>query len=149
MDTDTRTTALAADPLRSRLLAVLNEEQARSGQVSKEFIERTAAVFDLTIGDVYGVATFYHMLSTKPLGRHVIRVCKSLPCHLKNSAEVIDAVQAELGIQPGETTADGRFSLVLTNCIGACDHAPAMLLDQEIIGDLTPEKIKRVLQSCE
>jgi NADH-quinone oxidoreductase subunit E len=98
------------------------------------------------VNEVYGVASFYSFLSTKPLGRNVIRVCKSLPCYLKNSEMIIGAVAKELGIAPGETTVDRRFSFELTNCIGQCDKAPAMLIDGDVYGDLTPEKIAGILK---
>jgi NADH-quinone oxidoreductase subunit E len=137
-------------PVRGRedLLALLWDEQEKARHISEEFIEQTAQSMGLSIGDVYGVATFYHFLTTKPLGRNVIRVCKSIPCYLKNSQLVVETVQAELGIAPGETTPDGKFSLLLTNCIGACDQAPAMLLNHELHGNLTPAKIAQILGAC-
>jgi NADH:ubiquinone oxidoreductase subunit E len=79
------------------------------------------------------------------LGRNIIRVCKSLPCYLKNATHVIDCVTKELGIEPGETTIDGRFSFQLTNCIGACDRAPAMMINHDVHGNLTPKKISEIL----
>ncbi len=133
---------------RANLLGLLEAEQARCGTLSDRFMEETAQSLGLGLGEVYGVATFYHLLSTKPLGRNVIRVCKSIPCYLKSSHVIVEAVRQELGIGPGETTPDGRFSLQLTNCIGACDHAPAMLLNQDLHGDLTPAKIAQILNSC-
>jgi NADH:ubiquinone oxidoreductase subunit E len=82
------------------------------------------------------------------MGRYVIRVCKSIPCYLKSSQLVVETIQAELGIAPGETTTDGKFSLQLTNCIGACDQAPAMLLNHDLHGNLTPAKIVQTLKAC-
>ena len=133
---------------RESLLAVLKIEQERSGYVSEEFIARTAQSLGLTAGEVFGVATFYHFVSTRPLGRNIIRVCKSIPCHLKSSDIVVDALRQELGITPGETTPDGRFTLQLVNCIGACDQAPAMLLNGELHGNLSPSKLGRILNRC-
>ena len=134
---------------RAGLVAWLKAEQEKSGYVSEQFIEQTARSTGLSVGEVYGVATFYHFLSTRPLGRNVIRVCKSIPCYLKSSQLVIETLQEELGIAPGETTLDGRFSLQLTNCIGACDQAPAMLLNHDLHGDLTPAKIAQILEACQ
>jgi NADH-quinone oxidoreductase subunit E len=99
------------------------------------------------VGEVYGVATFYSFLSTRPLGTNVIRICKSLPCYMKNTQAIIESVHDAIGIGPGETTADGKFSLELTNCIGACDSAPAMLVNHDVHGNLTPKKISQVLKS--
>jgi len=137
-------------PVRGRedLLALLLEEQEKATHIDEQFIEQTAHSMGLSIGEVYGLATFYHFLSTRPLGRNVIRVCKSIPCYLKSSQLVVETVQAELGIAPGETTLDGRFSLQLTNCIGACDQAPAMLLNHDLHGNLTPDKIAQILEAC-
>jgi NADH:ubiquinone oxidoreductase subunit E len=81
------------------------------------------------------------------LGKNVIRICKSLPCYLKNAEMIIGSVQKVLGISPSETTPDGRFSFELTNCIGACDRAPAMLVNDEVHGHLTPDKIAEILRS--
>jgi NADH-quinone oxidoreductase subunit E len=137
-------------PVRGRedLLAMLRDEQQKARHIDEQFIVQTAQSMGLSIGEVYGVATFYHFLSTRPLGRHVIRVCKSIPCYLKRSQLVVEIIQAELGIAPGETTLDGRFSLQLTNCIGACDQAPAMLLNHDLYGNLTPDKIAQILEAC-
>ena len=134
---------------RDQLLGMIKEEQTKNGSVSDEAMADIAQILHLPIGDVYGVTTFYSFLSTKPLGRHVIRICKSVPCFLQNGAMMATAIEKELSISPGETTSDGRFSFELTNCIGACDQAPAMLVDDEVYGDLTPEKIGEILKSFE
>jgi len=134
---------------RDQLLGMIKEEQAKNGSVSDGAMAHIAQTLHLPIGDVYGVTTFYSFLSTRPLGRHVIHICKSVPCFLQNGAMMAAAIEKELGINPGETTSDGRFSFELTNCIGACDQAPAMLVDDEVYGDLTPEKIGEILKSFE
>ena len=129
------------------LLGMIKEEQGKSGYVSEEAIAEMAKSLALCVGDVYGVTTFYSFLSTKPLGKHVIRICKSVPCYLQNAEMIIKCIQEELDIVPGEMSADGRFSFELTNCIGACDQAPAMLVDDEVYGHLTPETISEILKS--
>ena len=133
---------------RTQLLPLLLEEQEKSRYISEAFIEVTAREMGLSIAEVYGVVTFYHFLSVRPLGRHVIRVCKSITCSMKNHRLVVEAIQAELGIAPGQTTADGEFSLELVNCIGACDQAPAMLLNHELHGGLTAAKISAIIAAC-
>ena len=130
------------------LLLLLRNEQEKASYISEQYIEQIAQDKALSIGEVYGVVTFYHFLSTRPLGRNVIRVCKSIPCYLKSSQLIVETVQTELGIAPGETTRDHRFSLLLTNCIGACDQAPAMLLNHDLHGNLTPDKIAQILKEC-
>jgi len=136
-----------AEPVRRQdLLSRLREAQQRHGYVPEEVMEELAQALDIPIHEVYGVVSFYSFLSARPLGRNVIRVCKSLPCYLKHSEMIIEALKKELGIAPGETTPDRRFTLQLTNCIGLCDQAPAMLVNYDAHGDLTPEKIKQILK---
>ena len=138
-------------PLRDRdrenVLVLLEETQSKFGCVPEESIAEVAQSLNISQSEVYGVATFYSFLSTRPLGRNVIRVCKSLPCYLKNSLMIIESVGNELGVKPGETTPENKFSFELTNCIGACDKAPAMLINSDVHGDLTPGKISQILQS--
>ena len=136
-----------AEPVRRQdLLARLREAQQRHGYVPEEVMEELAQALDIPIHEVYGVVSFYSFLSARPLGRNVIRVCKSLPCYLKHSESIIDMLKEQLGIEPGETTPDRRFTLQLTNCIGLCDRAPAMLVNGDPHVDLTPEKVARILK---
>ena len=129
------------------LLILLAEAESRFGYLTGELLIEVAKALGLSISEVYGVATFYSFLSTKPQGRNVIRICKSLPCILKNSQTIIESVAREVGIKLGETTLDGKFSFQLTNCIGACDKAPAMMINNDVYTDLTPSKISRILRS--
>jgi len=132
---------------REKLLVLLKETQEKSGYVPEEFIAETAQSLNISISEVYGVTTFYSFLSTKLLGRNVIRICQSLPCYLKNSQMIIKSMEDKIGIRPGETTPDGKFSFELTNCIGACDGAPAMLINSDVHVNLTPRKISQILKS--
>lgn len=132
---------------REELLVRLKEAQHRFGYVPKEVIGKLAESLNIPINEVYGVASFYSFISTKPLGRNVIRVCQSLPCYLKHSETIIETVTKEIGIKPGETTPDGRFSLELTNCIGACEKAPVMMINNDVYTDLTPRKIRQILKN--
>ena len=129
------------------LLVSLKRAQEKFGYIPGEFIAELAQSSGISISEVYGVATFYSFLSTKPLGRNVIRICKSLPCLLKNSQMIIESVEDEIGIEPGETTPDGKFSFELINCIGACDEAPAMMINNDVYVNLTPKKISQILKS--
>jgi NADH-quinone oxidoreductase subunit E len=128
------------------LLIALKEAQSRHGCLPHDLMREIAESLDVPVNDVYGVASFYSFLVTRPAGRNVIRICKSLPCYLKDSQIIIETVAREIGIGPGETTPDGRFSFELTNCIGLCDRAPAMLINNDAHVDLTPKKIKQILQ---
>lgn len=129
------------------VLELLQEAQSKTGFLSAEAMAKVAKELAVSKSDVYGVATFYSFLSTKPLGRNVIRVCKSLPCHLKGGQAVIESITREIGVKPGETTADGKFTFTLTNCIGECEKAPAMLINDDVHSDLTPAKIAKILKA--
>ena len=131
------------------LLILLKEAQSRFGYLTQELLAELAHSLGISIGKVYGAATFYAFLSTETQGRNVIRICKSLPCFLKNSQLIIDSVEQEIGIKPGQTTTDGKFTFQLTNCIGACDKAPAMMINSDVYGDLTPKKISAILKARE
>jgi NADH:ubiquinone oxidoreductase subunit E/Pyruvate/2-oxoacid:ferredoxin oxidoreductase delta subunit/ferredoxin len=135
------------DRQRDHLLPVLNKAQENFHCVSQGVMTDAAQSMNLSISDVYGVATFYSYLSTRPTGENVIRVCKSLSCYLKNAPMILQSIAEQLGIKPGETTPDGLFSLELANCIGACDHAPAMLINDTVYGNLTPKKIIKIIKS--
>lgn len=128
------------------LLSLLKEAQDKYGYLSEELVIELAESLDIPVGEVYGVGSFYSFLSTKPLGQNVIRICKSIPCYLKNYQTIVEAVEGELGIKPGGTTKDGKFSLELTNCIGACDQAPATMINDKLYVDLTPRKILDILK---
>ncbi len=127
------------------LLVALKTMQDELGHLPESVIQDLSREFGVPVSDVYGVATFYSFLSTRPRGKNIIRICKSMPCYLKKYGTVVDAIARELGIKPGETTPDGRFSFELTNCIGLCDQAPAMLINNDAHVNLTPDKIARVL----
>ena len=137
-----------SDKDREDLLALLKRKQSKCGYVPEEFIAEVAQSLSVSISEVYGVATFYAFLTNKPLGKYVIRICKSLPCFLRNYQTIVKAVAAEIGINPGETTPDGKFSFQLTNCIGFCDKAPAMMINNDVYVDLTPRKISQILKTC-
>ncbi len=129
------------------LLTLLEREQEKSGFISREFTTMVAQSLEIPLSDVFGVISFYSFLTDKPQGRNIIRICKSLPCSIKQAEIVKESIVRELGIKPGQTTADGRFTFTMTNCIGACDKAPAMMINNDIYGELTPQKITNILQS--
>ena len=131
------------------LLLRLKETQGESGHLSDEVMRELAESLGVTVSEVYGVATFYSFLSTRPQGRNVIRACKSLPCCLKDSRMIVSSIEDVIGIGVGETTPDGRFSFELVNCIGACDNAPAILINDDLHAGLTPSKISEILKNYE
>jgi NADH-quinone oxidoreductase E subunit len=128
------------------LIAILNKIQERYGYISEEQMSEIAKGLDISMGEVVEVATFYSFLSIKPLGKNIIRVCKSTPCYIKDYKKMVEILEKELGIKAGETTPDRKFTLQLVNCIGACDMAPAMMINHTLYGDLNPERIKVILK---
>lgn len=131
--------------LQNNLVVLLERARDVYGYLPEHALTGLADQLGLPIVDVYAVATFYRGLPVRPLGKHVIKVCESVPCYLKHNRPVIDAVERELGVAAGETSHDGLFSLELVNCIGACDKAPAMMIDDDVFGDLTPERVPEIL----
>ena len=141
------TKATFSGEVSGNLLVALKEAQAKFGYLSPTLMIELARSLDVPVNEVYGVASFYSFLNIKPLGRNVIRICRSVPCYLKENHAVIETVEREIGIKPGETSPDSRFSFELANCIGHCDRAPAMLVNSDVHVDLTPSKILQILQS--
>jgi NADH-quinone oxidoreductase subunit E len=127
------------------LVEILREVNEQSGHLSREQLQRIADRLSLRVSKVYSVASFYSMISLKPLGRHVIRFCQDAPCHVVGGREVWEALEQELGIPFGETTLDGEWSLLTTSCIGACAVGPVMMIDDNIYGNLTPVKAREII----
>ena len=134
---------------REELLVRLKLIQDEHHHLPRERIIELSRELEMPVGAAFGVASFYSFLSPRPQGRNIIRVCGSLPCHLKETELILRSVGAEIGIGPGETTSDGRFSFELTSCIGACDEAPAMLINDDVHGNLNPTRISQILRSYE
>jgi NADH:ubiquinone oxidoreductase subunit E len=132
---------------RSQLLPALKAGQAQNGHLSQEVMTGVAGRMGLPLNEVYGVATFYAFLPVAPAGKYIIRVCRCLPCDLKDGQAIVESLQQHLGIAPGQITADGKFSFELVSCIGACDQAPAMLINDKLYGNLKPEGIAEILKS--
>src|SRR4030066_2070913 len=128
------------------LLVALQQAQRECGYLSPALMAELARSLNVPVNEVYGVASFYSFLNVRPPGRNVIRICRSVRCYLKENQAIIETVEREIGIKPGETSPDSRFSFELANCIGLCDRAPAMLLNSDVHVDLTPSKILQVLR---
>lgn len=141
-----RLAALRYQDRRAALLPALRIAQEEFGHLSEDAMRSVAAALGIPEPDVYGTATFYSLLRRRPSGMHVISVCHNLPCTLMGAEPLIDHLREKLGVGEGEVTADGRFSYQRIECIGRCDGAPAMLVDEDYHGDLTPEKINGILE---
>lgn len=132
---------------RENLLPILQEVVDQFYFLNEDCMVSIAKELDISTADVYGTASFYSFLNTDEQGKHVIRVCQTIICDMKRKEDIIDAITELLGIKPGETTHDRKFSLYLTNCLGACHKGPAMLINDEPYTELTPEKVKDILVS--
>jgi NADH-quinone oxidoreductase subunit E len=133
----------------NNLLRMLKEAQSRFGYLPENLLSDISESLSIALCDVYGVATFYSFLSVQTQGRHTIRICKSLPCFIKESQQIVKAVEDVTGNKLDIPSADARFSIRLTNCIGECDKAPAMIIDGRVYVELTPHKISQILKDYE
>lgn len=140
-----RSAALKYPDPRSAVLPALHIAQAEAGYVSENAMRDIAAELNVPESDVYRTATFYALIRQRPAGRHVISLCRNLTCTLLGAEPLIDHLRKKLSVGEGEVTPDGAFSYQTIECIGRCDGAPAMLVDSDYHGDLTPEKIDRIL----
>jgi len=120
--------------------------QKRRGWVSDESVRDVALLLDMTPAELDGVATFFNFIYRKPVGRHVIAICDSMVCWSLGYDPLRELLRQKLGIGFGETTQDDRFTLLPAACLGACDRAPAMLVDEDLYGPVTPEMLDEILQ---
>jgi NADH-quinone oxidoreductase subunit E len=130
---------------RGALLPVLHLAQDTFGYISLEVEEYVAELFELYPAHVHEVVTFYTLFFQKPKGRHVVSVCHNLSCYLMNAKGIVQHLEERLGVAPGETTPDGRITLLTVECLCACEQAPMMQVDDRYEGNLTPEKVDRIL----
>jgi NADH-quinone oxidoreductase subunit E len=119
--------------------------QRSRGFVSDDAIKEIAPVLGMTEDELDGVATFYPFIFRRPVGRHLILVCDSVSCWIMGYEDILEHLKDRLGVGFGETTADGKFTLLPVSCIGACDHAPAMMVDGRLYGDLDIQRIDEIL----
>jgi len=133
---------------RSAVIPLLHKAQQLEGFVSGQGMEEIAAVLGLSPGYVQSVATFYGMFHFKPVGRNIIAVCDNISCALLGADNLVHYLSQKLGVAEGETTPDRRFTLLAVECLGACDRAPVMLVNQVLYDHLTPEKIDAILEQC-
>jgi NADH-quinone oxidoreductase subunit E len=121
-------------------------QKAWGGWLPDEAIAAVAAELNLPVSKVYGVVTFYDLYHQHPVGRHRIRVCTNLSCQLRGSEEIMEVLHQELGVGEEEITPDGRCSYVHFECLGSCDTAPMMMVDETYYENLTPQRVRTLLQ---
>lgn len=130
---------------RKNLLPVLQEVKRVKNYLSRSDISDIAAEMGLSSAHVYGVASFYHFLDLEERGQNIIWVCKTISCYMKGSKDILQELEEALKIKVGETTSDGKFTLLQTNCIGWCHKGPAMLINDQPYTDLTSEKVQNII----
>ena len=131
---------------RAACIEALKVVQRKRRWISDESIKDIAGVLDMTPDELDSVATFYNLVFRKPVGRHVILICDSVSCWVMGFEKILEYIQNKLGIKYGETTQDDRFTLLPIQCLGTCDHAPALMIDNDLHRDLTIEKIDKILE---
>jgi NADH-quinone oxidoreductase E subunit len=130
---------------RSNLIAILQEFQNELGYLPEDALKEISTHVNIPLSSVYGVATFYNQFRLIPIGKNVIRVCRGTACHVKSSANILTAMETELGVKAGQTTRDRNFTLETVACIGACSIAPVVNINDEYYGRVTVKEIPKIL----
>lgn len=131
---------------KSCLIPLLQDVQTIYGFLPEGALQEVADFTGIPLSRVYGVATFYNQFRLLPLGENVIKVCRGTACHVKNSANILYALESTLNIKAGETTRDKKFTIEVVNCIGACSIAPVITINEEYFGRLTVKEIPTILK---
>lgn len=124
------------------LIETLHTVQETFGYLDLDALRYVAATLRVPLSRAYGVATFYHFFSLKPAGEHTCVVCTGTACYIKGAGQLLDALKKELGVTPGQTTSDGKVSVLGARCLGSCGLAPAVVYDREVAGKVTPQALK-------
>jgi NADH:ubiquinone oxidoreductase subunit E len=131
----------------NELIQALQLVQEELGYVSAEVQGQIAETLGVSIGQVHGVVTFYHLFRTRPAGRHTIRLCLGSACHVLGADRILTALERQLRIPVGGTTEDGLFTLDVVRCLGTCSLAPVMMIDEDVHGRLTPDRVFAILET--
>ncbi|CAN5463219.1 NADH-quinone oxidoreductase subunit NuoE [soil metagenome] len=133
---------------RSALIPLLMLVQRERGWVDNPGVNFLARFLNLEVTDVWETATFYSMFNLRPVGRHHLQICKTLSCKIMGESEITDHICSKLGIHPGETTEDGKYTVTMVECLGSCGTAPMMQIGFDYHEDLTVEKVDNILADC-
>jgi len=131
---------------RETLIPILQAVQDRFGFLPEEALDHVGKHIGISTAKVYGVATFYNQFRLKPIGKHMVRVCRGTACHVRGSKLLLDTISGELGIRPGDTTPDGQFTLETVACLGACSIAPVVTVDDDFHGAAQPRTVGKILK---
>ena len=134
---------------RDELIPILTDLNSELGYLSPEVMVEVGRLIGAPRSQLFGVASFYQMLSTKPHGRHVVQFCESAPCHVVGGRQVWQALQDGLKLKSGETSADGKWTLITTSCIGVCAVGPVIVIDEDVHGNVEPGQVADILARYE
>ena len=129
------------------LVSILQDIQAECNYLPKDTLLQISQDLDIPLSQVYSVATFFKAFSLKPRGRHLVNVCLGTACHVRGAVRVLEAIERELGIKPGDTTEDLRYTLETVNCVGACALGPIVVIDGKYSGQMKTDKVKSLLEN--
>jgi len=130
---------------RAACIEALKIVQQRRGYISDESLQDIAGHMGMSVEELDSVATFYNLVFRKPVGRNIILLCDSISCYVMGYEQINSYLKERLQIKFGETTSDGRFTLLPNCCLGTCDHAPALMINNELYRDVTPDKLDEIL----
>lgn len=134
---------------RDELIPVLTDVNRKVGFLPAEALNEISRLMHVPKSQIFSVATFYRMLSTEKLGRHVVQFCESAPCHVVGGRQVWESLQEELGLATGETSPDGKWTLVTVSCLGVCGVGPVIIIDDDMYGNVTPAQVSEILAHYE
>ena len=137
-----------ADRTRSALIPLLMLVQRERGWIDNPGVNFLAKFLNIEVTDVWETATFYSMFNMRPVGRHHIQICKTLSCRITGEPDITEHICSKLGIHPGETTEDGKYTVTMVECLGSCGTAPMMQIGFDYHEDLTVEKVDKILAEC-
>ena len=133
---------------RSALIPALHIAQNEVGYLPHDIQRQVAVLFDLDANEVHAIVTFYDMFFEEPVGKHIIHVCKNVSCMLRGCDATLSKLCEKLNIKPGETSADGEFTVIASECLAACDLAPAMLVDDKVVGHVKESDLDQILATA-
>ena len=134
---------------RDELIPILSDVNRTVGYLPAEALEEISRLMHVPKSQLFSVATFYRMLSTEKMGRHVVQFCESAPCHVVGGRQVWEALQDALDLEPGQTSEDGKWTLVTVSCLGVCGVGPVIVIDDDMYGNVTPAQINDILNRYE
>jgi NADH-quinone oxidoreductase subunit E len=134
---------------REEMIPILTDINRRLGYIPPEALDEVSKLLKAPKSQLFSVASFYRMLSTKPRGRHVIQFCESAPCHVVGGKEVWEELQEQVDLKSGETSPDGKWTLLTTSCLGICGVGPVMTIDEDVYGNIAPNELKTILARYE